>query len=242
MQPEIGGRFAAFGGFFKEASSKAVAQAIQSYAWYTRRFRETAAGGADVNNTTEYQCFKPHVRVRRSFRRWVNDILNERIVENARVQNTEYRAGTYNCVESGLHAQNGNVLSQLGAKARDELCGVDDWRNLDEYYYTGTVQEGLAPPRPQTSFDRVSGGVQFQFPSNVGTSHVGWRYVVEQTTSTAGVWAIIHNRGWSERQRTVPTSFTHRTAFPATYRAKACNRVGCSAYASFNGGDPISPG
>jgi hypothetical protein len=244
MQPEIGG--SAFpGGAFKEASAKAVGAAIQNYAWFARRFRAATAGGADVNNTTQYQCFKPFVQVRTSFRRWVGDVLDERIVtSDRRIQNTEYRAGTYNCVESGLHAQNNNVLSQLGAKARDEQCGVDDWRHLDEYYYTGTVDRGLNPPRPDTSFSRVSGGIKFAFPSKVGSSRAGWRYVLERTASTGigVVWAVIYNRGWSARQRTVPTSFTYSTNETQTYRVKACNPTGCSTYSSFNSDNPISPG
>ena len=105
------------GGAFKIEAAKAIAQAIQSYAWYHRVRGGNAAGGADVDNTTQFQCFKPHRPVRRSWRTWVGDILDERIADsNNDIQLTQYRAGTYNCVEGGIHAPDGNILSQLGSR------------------------------------------------------------------------------------------------------------------------------
>jgi hypothetical protein len=139
MQGEIGADFGpANGGFFHQQASKAVAAAIQNYAWYARQ-HSNAAGGADIDNTTRYQCFMPHKIVRQAFHTWLEDVLDERIATSSNtIQQTFYKAGGYSCAESAYPA-NGNDLSQFGAKARDETCGVTDWRTLDNYYYTGSV-------------------------------------------------------------------------------------------------------
>jgi hypothetical protein len=228
-------------GAFRIASAKANAQAINSYGWY-HRIRSTAAGSADVDNTTNFQCFKPHRPVMRKWRTWAEDILDERIADgNNDIQITQYRAGTYNCVESGDHAPNNNILSQLGSKAREEQCGVNDWRSLDNYYYTGNVTAGLLPPRPQTSHTALQGGIRFNFESKVGDSRVGWRYQIERFVGAPVNWSRIYNKGWVWANREIPTTFTFATTGTRKYRARACNPVGCSAYASFNGGNPIAP-
>jgi hypothetical protein len=239
MSGEIPGDFWP-GGFFHIAAAKSVAQAIQSYAWYHRIRGGNAAGGADVDNTTSFQCFKPQRPVRRVWRSWVGDITDERVADsNNNIQITQYRAGSYNCTEAGFPA-NGNILSQLGAKAREEVCGVNDWRNLDNYYYTGSVTGGLLPPRPQTSHLQITGGIRFNFESKVGNSPVGWRYQLERLLSSG--WSRIYNRAWSWSRRAVPTSFDFATTETRKYRVRACNPVGCSGYASFNGGNTITPG
>jgi hypothetical protein len=228
-------------GAFKIAAAKANAQAISSYAWY-HRIRSTAAGSADVDNTTRFQCFKPHMPVMRKWRTWVEDPLDERIADaNNDILLTQYRRGTYSCVEGGDHAPDNNILSQLGSKAREEQCGVNDWRSLDNWYYTGNVTGGLLPPRPQTSHTALQGGIRFNFESKVGNSLVGWRYQVERFVGAPVDWSRIYNRGWVWANREIPTTFTFTTTGTRKYRARACSPVGCSAYASFNGGNPIAP-
>ncbi|HEX8082815.1 MAG TPA: hypothetical protein VF529_00905 [Solirubrobacteraceae bacterium] len=86
------------GGRFKEASAKAVASAIQNYAWYHRQHARSAGGAADVDNTTDVQCFKPGRTVSRSFRRSLVDVEDERLRQSdGSIQLTEYRDGEYAC-------------------------------------------------------------------------------------------------------------------------------------------------
>lgn len=242
MRPEIGGNSYP-GGYFDQTAAKGVASAIQNYAWYHRRTTATAANGADVDNTTSYQCFWPWAKVRRVWRSWVNDIQDERISFGGETGITQYRAGSYNCTE-GSYPADGNKLSQLGAKARDESCGVNNWRNIAEYYYTGSVVGGQQPPVPQTSYSTTPDGIRFTFRSIVGDSPVGWRYVLERHRCLGGgecFWGAIYNRGWSWKSRSVPTSFKYETGDCGRFRVKASNPVGASKYASYNNEQFICP-
>ncbi|MDQ4126012.1 MAG: carboxypeptidase-like regulatory domain-containing protein [Actinomycetota bacterium] len=231
---------------WRREANRAVGAAIQNYAWYHRIRGGTAQLGADVDNTTRFQCFKRFKQIPGSWRDWVEDVLDERIVSNDQIHLTQYRAGVYTsgCSDPN-YPQDGNILSQEGARKRDNDCGVDDWRNLDEYYYTGGVTNGGIPPRPQTSFSRSGGLITFNFPSRVSSSHVGWRYQVErfQPTGDQAGWHVICDTEWSWRQRTVPTSCSYRpgAGHDYRYRARANNPVDWSAYASFNNDMPIAP-
>lgn len=226
-------------------ANRAVGAAIQNYAWYHRIFGGGAQLGADVDNTTRFQCFKRFKQIPGSWRDWLDDVLDERIVANDRIHLTQYRAGTYTSACSDPnYPQDGNILSQQGARKRDNDCGVDDWRNLAEYYYTAGVVRGGVPPRPQTSFSRSGGVITFNFPSRVSSSHVGWRYQVErhQPTGDRAGWHVICDTDWSWRQRTVPTSCSYRPGSAYRYRARANNPVEWSMYASFNNDAPVDAG
>lgn len=239
MAGEIGGANYP-GGVFHQQAAKAVGAAIQNYAWYARRHGGGAAGGADVDNTTSYQCFKPHRLVQRSFRTWVDDYLDERIANSdGSIEQTQYKAGHYECTDSEF-PQNGNMLSQRGAKARDETCGVTDWRDLDNYYYTGRVTAGSKPPTPRTTFASVSGGVRLDFPSLAGSSEVAWTYTVAKFVTDH--WVTIDRERWRRNATKVPTSFTYRTSTAYIYKVRGCNPVGCSPWTYFNGGFAITPG
>jgi hypothetical protein len=237
MQGEIGGDFgSANGGFFHQQASKAVAAAIQNYAWYARQ-HSNAAGGADIDNTTRYQCFMPHKIVRQAFHTWLEDVLDERIATSSNtIQQTFYKAGGYSCADSA-HPANGDDLSQLGAKAREETCGVTDWRTLDNYYYTGSVTGGLVPPHPDMSHSwPASGGLRLDFPATVGTSHVGWTYSGARWDTANSRWVTIARTRWSNNTRTVPTSIVYHPPNNGSYyyEARACNPVGCSTWNRFS--------
>jgi hypothetical protein len=240
LQGEIGGDFgSAQDGFFHEQGAKAVAAAVQNYAWYWRQHRPSGRA-YDLDNTTSYQCFLPHALVRRAFHGWLDDVLDDRIANSdGTIQQTFYKAGHYLCTDSSYPA-NGNDLSQLGAKARDEQCGETDWRNVDNYYYTGAVTAGRVPPRPSVSDTVLSKAVELDFPSLAGSSHVAWTYFVDKFVTDH--WVTIAHERWTASARAIPTTFTYQTAAPYIYRARACNPVGCSLYVDFNDGFAIVPG
>lgn len=204
----------------------------------------SAAGGADVDNSTSYQCFKPQYPVRRevlrSWRAWLQEVLQNRVVDsNGNIQQTQYRAGSSQTCADPAYPANGNLLSQNMVKAMSEVCGYTDWKGIVEYFYTGNVVGGSAPPNPVTSFTRVGGGIQFTFQSKVGGSLVAWSYVLQRNTSSG--WRTIYNRGWSKATRSVPTTFTYLTGTCTSYRVKGVNPVGSSVYSSFNSGNSICP-
>lgn len=242
---------------------KANFAAEQNYAWY---FRQHPAGGStwDIGNSTAYQCFRPNRKVPTKWHRWISDpgsnadhLENQLIDSNGNIKITEYRAGTSHCTES-LYPQNGNKLSQNGTKARDDNnCGTQTWQALFNYYYTGTLGAGNAPPRPNTSFNRPSGRVHLEFPAQVKqttqTSNVGWRYQIDayfpDDTPLGCRWGTIRKLGWSSKLRRVPTETNYdppRAGVRPTdcfkYRARASNPNGRSSFASFHAGQTICPG
>lgn len=219
-----------------------MASAIQNYAWRLKQDGEKSAiGNAEIENTTNHQCFKPWKKVPTGWSDRLVDPIDERIATSAdNIQLTQYRAGTENCQES-LYPANGNILSQYGAKERSEStstsCGGNEtWRAIDEYYYTGTVKAGTVPKAPDHSYTRVSGGIKFNFDT-VG----GFKYVLEKYRSIEGTsqWIEIYKRGWSWKSRNIPKSHTHDTNSCNLYRVKATNPKGGSPYANYNGGNGI---
>lgn len=228
---------------------KSVAAAIQNYAWY---FRQHPANSSwDVNNTTSYQCFRPEKKIpANSWRTWVGDILNERFAaSDGSIKLTQYRAGSYSCSESSF-PNNGNLLSQNGARALADNCGYSTWRSILNYYYTGSVDNVTVPPLPNTSWSQVSGGVKLNFPSQVkdasGAKYsVGWRYDVEawmRIDNSTYQWVNVYNGGWKQSAHNVPTSFTYSTPDCWKYRVRVSNPAGWSQYAAFNGNLALCPG
>jgi Carboxypeptidase regulatory-like domain len=239
---------AEIGSAWHQAAWKANAAAEQNYGWWFRLHPATSS--YDIGNTVDWQCFRPERKIPTSWGTWLEDVVDERIAtgDDAILQ-TQYRAGDYSCDESSYPA-NGNVLSQNGSRALDDDCGYDNWRSIDEYYYTGTVQPAIAPPLPNTSFSKPKGGVKLNYPSQVKdasghVANVGWRYTVEARKRQPDgnyAWTVIHVNGWDQRSRTIPTSFTYSTSGCWRYRANATNPAGTSKYAGYNGGNSICPG
>jgi hypothetical protein len=227
---------------------KSVALAISNYAWYFKR--HPPASNYNVDNTTDFQCFKPFRKVATYWHGWLNEILGTKHFANSSgdTKITQYRAGNYECTDPAF-PQNGDILSQQGARARDNLCGVSYYGDIDNYYYTGSLADNTGPPVPNTSFSRPSGAVTLNFPSQVGdssghTSNVGWTYEVDRydTNLPTPHWIIIYKKGWENSSRSVPTSFTYHISGCFRYRARVTNPVAVSSYASFNGDNCISPG
>jgi hypothetical protein len=229
-----------------ETVTRANMLAQSNYAWYFLRHPPNSSW--NVDNTTNYQCFEPWVKVPTQFHSWLDNLLGDSSMHlNGDIQLTGYRAGSYKCSDPNF-PQNGNLLSQWGSLALNKLCGYSYYKNIDNYYYTGSFASSTIPPVPNTSYSRPTGGVRLNFPSQVSdgnghTSHVGWKYTVEEYLNRpVPGWYVIYNKGWVWSSRSVPTSFTNWTSLCLTYRVRAMNPVGVSKYASFNGGGLICPG
>ncbi|MFL5798992.1 MAG: carboxypeptidase-like regulatory domain-containing protein [Actinomycetota bacterium] len=237
---------AEIGTSWHQAAWKANAAAQQNYAWWFRR--HPASSSYDIGNTTRWQCFRPERKIpTSSWSRWLEDVVDERIATASDdIQQTQYRAGQYACTESSYPAD-GNVLSQNGSRALDDDCGYDSWRSIDEYYYTGNVVSAVPPPAPTTSFGKPRGAVKLNYPSQVEdgghVANVGWSVEARKLQpDNTYAWTVIHVKGWDQRVRNVPTSFTYSTSGCWRYRSKAANPAGTSQYAGYNGGNPICPG
>ena len=237
---------------FHRTAAKAMASAIQSYAWF---YRINAGGGraptgADVDNTTIFQCFT-HGTVPNKWRRWVRDVINERIqsTRTGSILEGKHLRGTYDC-DAKFPRQNENddgTMSQLGAKRLDELCGFDNWRSIAEYYYSGDVRRGKAPPRSRTSFSQITAGVELRFPSRVDDSQVAWTYRIDaKETSSGATWRTQKVVRWSRQTgrdlNGVATSFRFGDDRTLLYRVRPSNPVGCAPFVVFNNGNPIAPG
>jgi hypothetical protein len=229
-----------------EAVVRANMLAQTNYAWWFLRHPPNSSW--NVDNTTNYQCFEPWAKVPTAFNDWLDNLLGDSSLHlNGDIQITPYRAGTYECSDPNFPG-NGNKLSQWGSLALNKLCGYSYYKDIDNYYYTGSFTSSMIPPVPKTSFSRPQGAVKLNFPSQVSdgnghVSNVGWKYTVEEWLSKpVSGWYVIYRKGWDWSSRSIPTSFTHLTGLCTEYRVKATNPVGTSTYASFNGGGAICPG
>jgi Carboxypeptidase regulatory-like domain len=217
---------------FRGDAYKANAEAQQSYAWYHKIHQDT-----DINNTTNFQCFKPHRKVPVS--RWkkaIIPVLKQRIaLAGGSIQDTEYRAGSYSCNDSvGF-----NKLSQLGSlyRAEHDACGGNEsWQAIDQYYYTGTVDGGVSPDGPDHSLDKnPSGTIDFHF-SAVGA----WEYQLQRTCG--GSWCLIADKDWSWKARHIGDSFTYDPHGNChKYRVLATNPNGGGPAMRYNDGNTVCP-
>ena len=231
-------------------ASRAVGSAIQSYAWY-RTIRPSGAGGADIENTRNQQCFKPYLPVPTRFVRAAPDILSNRIAagsaSSAPIKDTQYKAGSSDCGSGGVPA---DQLSQNGAKYLETNCGYTDWKAIVLHYYGAsgaTVQLGRVPTIPQTSFDRTTvstGQLRLNFASKVSNgagrvSEVAWRYRIGKCTlatltDCVNHWTRIYNRGYSASLGKVPTTYLFSPSGCAFYRVSGANPVGASSVTLFS--------
>ncbi|MDQ3821865.1 MAG: carboxypeptidase regulatory-like domain-containing protein [Actinomycetota bacterium] len=139
------------------------------------------------------------------------------------------------------------VLSQLGAKAAVEHCGVSNWKAIVNYYFRpraglsgGRVVQGRptdVPPVPKALGWQGFGKVDLSFPSEFQDGQdAGWRYNIEKKPSGASGYRLYKQVFFDWHSRTIPTTWTDWTAGCASYRVRAWNPYGFSDYAYFNGG------
>jgi hypothetical protein len=234
-----------------ERAWKASTAPIQNYAWLRKlEGPKGGIGGAEIENTVNHQCFKPWIAVpmHNTWSDWADDVFDERVATGGApgiIQETQYRAGTYNCNEQSFPAD-GNKLSQNGARARAEsntsACGGNEtWRDIVEHYYTGTVRPAEAAGAPGGVSHGVSGkSITFDWGGPAGWRFKLQRYPVRCPDGTLTCWGEFYNKGWSWKKRAIPTRFTYSTvAGCMKYRVIAHNPVGDSAGREFNNGNNI---
>jgi hypothetical protein len=244
FEPEIGGTPG-----INADSGTANAEAQNSFAWYWRIHSSSSPAGSDVTNTTSFQCFKPDAAVNTTHAGWVATAEKWYVGKSDQtVQQTNYLAGSRACSDTsdnGVHLADKNNLSQNGSILRGtsgSACYQSSWKDIDQYYYTGTVQAGLAPPTPKTSYSRPSGKVSLGFTTSVNGSDSAWTYVVDRFDTASNSWKTIATLAFTSSSNSVPTSYSYATTKCQKYRVKATNPLGSSAYASFNNGSTICPG
>jgi hypothetical protein len=226
---------------YHQLAMKAFESLVQNFAWY-HKTRNFGVLSYDVDDSTTFQCFRPHSKVNSLWRTWLRDVLDERIVDSSGLKFTGYRAGASgNCTTPDptmrLH---GGLASQRGIKVLEGCYG--DWRPIATVWYsTDTmVDNGLAPKRPTTSFDTPAGGqVTLHFASKELGVPVAWTYQLEKLTPTG--WHLIRTIRWRSSTRSVPTSATVGLTSCTKFRVRAGNPVGFSDYSSFNSGNAICP-
>lgn len=220
--------------------------AITNYAWHFVRHPPNSS--YNVDDTTNFQCFETFQKIPSSWPGWMDGMFGSALQQSGDIEITQFRAGNNECSDPSFPA-NGNILSQLGSLALNRNCGYSFYKNIDNYYYTGSFANNTSPPVPNTSFSRPANAVKLTFPSQVSdsnghTSNIGWVYTVDEfdTNLPTAHWITIYHKGWEWSSRSIPTSFTRSTGSCFAYRAKATNPVGGSQYASFNNGNVICPG
>lgn len=208
---------------------KANAAAEQNYAWYFR------IQGTTVNNTTQYQCFRPERSIPTSWKDWIPDVLDERIANsNGNITITQYRAGnSFSGCTDRTYPQNGNILSQWGSKSLDDNGCYSAWSSIDDYYYSSSVKNGSVPDQPSTDYSKSNGKITFNFDSTGG-----WHYVLQKYGG--GSWNTIATVGWSWKMRDIPKSHTYDPNGNCyEYRVKATNPVDSSSWKVYNNGNTI---
>jgi hypothetical protein len=260
------------GAYFGQVGWSAVAAAINSYGWYWKRNRSpNVPSGADVDNTVNFQCFKPGSLVPFSYHAYVGGVLASRVVADGGSEILQsFHLGQTSCVPSNCTTYTNvscggsygftdptyppssysapvgtnGILSQLGAKAADDVCNVSNWRSIVNYYYrarsgtspSGHVVDGTvlnAPPAPLASYLSGSGQITLNFPSKVGSTPVGWRYSLERASD--GVhFRVFQTKTFDWHTHSIPTSSTVVVTGCWTYRVRAWNPNGWSKYVYFS--------
>jgi len=154
-------------------------------------------------------------------------------------------------------SQNKFRMSQLGAKAAEDRCGLnvettgfvsDSWTSIVNYYYKllGSVTPGYVPPRPNThtfTTNPQAHTITFSFSSKLGTSpvQVAWRYNLVRYGDGSFVSVCCSPKAPRSVDDPVQTSFTYLppigTCFK--YKVRASNPNGFSQFVDFNSGNVI---
>jgi hypothetical protein len=193
---------------YNQVGQKAFLALAQNYGW----FHKTLGGVYDIENSTNRQCFRNWATVPASWRTWVNDVLDERVVSpSSQLYETHYLAGTFpppRCPDPAPgQGQNGTYASQWtikllseGGNANAGCFGRTDWRSIVTYWYPAGTQVvgGLRPPVPVTSFTTGSGKIYFHFTARQYGANTAWSFALRIRTPSG--WAPLGKRvGWYSR-------------------------------------------
>jgi hypothetical protein len=252
-QNEVGGE-----GYNADAF-KAFAVTASTYAWFWKMYpRSYLPSGADTDNSTHFQCFRPKRITNPAWYGWINEALKYRIVNPATkpssIYDAEYKAGlggNPSCSNPGDGVPTGQ-LSQRGLTYYSAHCSYSDWKTLVTVFYTNAqVVLVQVPVRPSTSATSFSGGVLLNFHSQVRNPITllpysdAWGFIVSH--KVGGVWKTLVRTRWDETTRSIPEAFTVYTNACQVYRVAAWNprfwspSSTVSAWSNVNGGNPIGP-
>jgi hypothetical protein len=232
-----------------EVGMRAFMALALNFAW----IHKTKGGAYDVDNSTRYQCFRPHSAVESRWHDWMQTVLRHRLANrDGSLVFTSYR-GYGNGVEAcsdpkyppGGGTANQNILAGLSDPS--SKCGTHftDWRKLATYFYAhARVVTGQVPAHPQTSFTVNKGSsITFTFKSlwSVPGTRMGWRYLLQRYNASTGHWAKIKYVVENSTNGSIQQSYTYTGGAGKCqkYRVFAGNPVGWSKASSYNSGQQI---
>jgi hypothetical protein len=243
---------------YNQDAFRAFALTVSNYAWYYKMYPKSyIPASADVDNSINFQCFRPARISDKRWAGWINEALRHRIVDPSTrppvIYPTQYKAGpSSNLTCANSHPGMTNQLSQNGLKFYSEHCTYGSWEDLIGVYYPPSQVSLISVPvRPTTSVVSISGGVRLAFQSRVRTVSasygVAWGFIVSRKVGT-GAWRTIAVTRWDEATRSIQGSVVINTASCARYRVAAWNpRLWSdtapqkSKWANVHGGTPVGP-
>jgi uncharacterized protein with LGFP repeats len=232
--------------------------AESTYGWNRMRIGKRTASGYDVRNTTDDQCFEPDAKVPTAV---TNSVLNDQL--HYRISNKDgsldpayFLSGPKGvCPGSASYGEklNGGTLSQYGSQlmaqqssACPSSARLTDWKQIDGYFYVGSVHSAGLPPAPSTSYSQPPGAVTINFPSRISGVNVGWKYQLEaqlrDPTTHALYWGAIDTESFKWSDRAIHTQYTYGVSSCTLYRARAANGVGWSNWSYVNANNLVCPG
>jgi len=221
---------------------KAFLSIAQNYAWV----RKTRGGPFDVDNSTNFQCFRPRKSVDGRWRAWIEDTLDERVTKpnSNRLLLTEYRGNEPAACSDPLFPEHGGKANQHVIKALSEAsfgCPQrTNWRDIVKYFYQvdTKIKDGVRPFLPKTGVVhfpdhslRITFTSYFRGTDRGATvyENTAWSYRIVQRKPNGTF------RRFRERKpsgfNAVPSSVDFTAAEAAgtnRYYVRACNPFGCS--------------
>jgi hypothetical protein len=238
---------------------KTFAVAASNYAWYSKLYpRSYLPAGADIDNSTHFQCMRPGRISDARWVGWINQALRYRLVtpstKPAGIYDTEYKAGTSGSCASPHGGVSSDQLTQNGLKYYSEHCSYGDWKDLLGVYYPNSdVRLVDVPVRPTTWATSFAGGVSLTFqsqvrnPSSLLPYSDAWGFIVSRKIGN-GQWRSFFVSRWDETTRSIKSSVVVNTSGCARYRVAAWNPRWWnaadprkSAWSKVQGGAPVGP-
>jgi hypothetical protein len=240
-----------------EGAIRANLVAESTFGWNRMKVGHRTAAGYDVRNTTDDQCFQPGAKVPTGVNPVIDDQLKYRISKkDGSLDPAYYLAGPKKvCPGSAAEHEtlNGGTMSQNGSQLmaqQSSLCPANarltDWKQIDGYFYVGSVHSAGLPPGPTTSYGQPTGAVTLHFPSRVSGVDVGWKYRVEallrDPITHALTWQWIDTESFRWSDHSIHTQYTYSVSSCTQYRARTHNGVGWSNWAYVNSNNIVCPG
>ncbi len=242
---------------YSQDAFRAYILAASTFAWYAKQYRrDYLPANTDVDDSTNFQCYRPGRITDPRWRTWIDEALKYRVVTtgvNPAIYFTGYKAGSSGTCSNTHAGVADNEMSQNGLKYFSEHCSYDNWRDLTAMYYPGSqVKLVQVPVRPTTGSTRFDQGVVITFlsrvrhPTTLNTYSVAWGFEVSRKIG-AGAWRTQAVLSWDEATRSIPGAFTSYYSGCARYRVRAFNprywdaAKTASPWTYVNGNQPLAP-